>query len=374
MYNPNSYGGGYPQGNPPAYGQGEAASYYAGAQQQQYPPPDQPGYGQPPHGQPGYGQPGYGQPEQYQRDDNNGPQQEGQDGERGFLGALGGGVAGAVGGNKIGGKMGHSKLSTVLGAVAGAVAGHKLQDGVSEWKDKRDEKKEQEKREEEERKRWEEQQKYQQQHQPPPMYHQSSSPPPPPSSHHHHHHHEQQSRSLDGPSYAGNFSSSSRDIRLEPHGEYMLHASCRRLDGSYQASSISLNQLIENDQGSFRWSSGRGGGGGGYSSGPTTVTVQPGDTLRGIAAQVGCSFEEIARHNGLQNPDMIYPGQVLQVPGGSGHGGGSVGNFGASARDVRLADGGRRLEGELLRDGRWVGSSIALDERIGNDNGTLRFV
>jgi hypothetical protein len=37
-------------------------------------------------------------------------------------------------------------------------------------------------------------------------------------------------------------------------------------------------------------------------------------------------------------------------------------------------DGGQSLEGELLRDGRWVGSSIVLDERIGNDNGTLTFV
>jgi LysM repeat protein len=151
----------------------------------------------------------------------------------------------------------------------------------------------------------------------------------------------------------------------------MLHASCRRLDGSYQHSSISLNQLIENDNGSFRWaSSGRRD-----NSGPASVTVQPGDTLRGIAARFGCSFEDIARQNGIQNPDMIYPGQVLQVPNSGGGGsGGSVGNFGASARDVRLVDGGQSLEGELLRDGRWVGSSIVLDERIGNDNGTLTFV
>jgi hypothetical protein len=249
--------------------------------------------------------------------------------------------------------------SAVLGAVAGAVAGHKLQDGVEDWKDKRDEEKEKKKREEEEKKRWEEQQAQQHQHHysVPPRHH---SPPP---------QHHSQSR---GVSYAGNFSSSSRDIRLDAHGEFMLHASCRRLDGSYQHSSISLNQLIENDNGSFRWaSSGRRDN----NNGPASVTVQPGDTLRGIAARFGCSFEDIARHNGIQNPDMIYPGQVLQVPNPDGGGGcGSVGNFGASARDVRLVDGGQRLEGELLRNGRWVGGSIVLDERIGNDNGTLTFV
>jgi hypothetical protein len=104
--NYNNYNAGHPQGNPPpAYGQGEAASYYAGAgAEQQQRPQGQPGYGQPPqHPQ---------QHNQYQRDPNEGFQQDGPDGERGVLGALGGGVAGAVGGNKIGGKMGHSKLSS----------------------------------------------------------------------------------------------------------------------------------------------------------------------------------------------------------------------------------------------------------------------
>ncbi|KAK4039360.1 autolysin [Parachaetomium inaequale] len=356
--NNNDYpqGGGYPHGNPQPYGQGEAASYYGGAeQQQQYPPQGQQGYGQPPQ-----------QNQQYQRDDfNDGPQQDGQDGERGFLGALGGGVAGAVGGNKIGGKMtGHSKTSTVIGALAGAVAGHKLQDGVSDWKDNRHEEKEKEKREEEERKRREEEEKRrreEQQHRP---HHDNNN----------NNHHDQPGDR--GVHYAGGFSGSSQDIRLDAHGEYMLHASCKRLDGSYQSSSISLNRLIENDQGSFRWTSGgrRNNGGSGQSS----VTVQPGDTLRNIAARFDCSFEEIARHNGIANPDLIHPGTVLQIPnsggGGGGYSSGGEGNFGASARDVRLTDGGRRLEGELLRDGRWVGSSIMLDEKVGNDNGTLTFV
>ena len=250
----------------------------------------------------------------------------------------------------------------MLGAVAGAVAGHKLQDGVSDWKDNRDEEKERKKREEEERRRREEEQAHQQQHGGFGGGHHHNPPPPQYSSGNHY----QSSR---GVNYAGNFSSSSRDVRLDAHGEYMLHASCRRTDGSYQQSSISLNRLIENDQGSFRWASSQGHQGGG---GGNTVTVQHGDTLRDIARRHGASFEEIARHNGIQNPDMIYPGQVLQVPGRSGGGGGG-GNFGASARDVRVTDGGRRLEGELLRDGRWSGSSIELDERIGNNNGTLSF-
>ncbi|KAL2261426.1 hypothetical protein VTK26DRAFT_4193 [Humicola hyalothermophila] len=321
---------------------GEAASYYSEAaahQQQQQ------------HHRPG---------------PDNGSQSDGPTGERGFLGAVGGGLAGGLGGHKIGDKTGHSKLGTVLGVVAGAVAGHKLQDGVSDWKDKRDEKKEEKKkeeerrrREEEERRRKEEEERRRQKEQ---QHHGNSGSSQTP-------HHDTQSRG--GVNYAGNFSSSSRDIRLDAHGEYMLHASCRRLDGSYQHSSISLNQIIENDDGKFRWASGRGNG---SSGGTTSVTVQPGDTLRGIAARFGCSFEDIARQNGIPNPDLIYPGQVLQVPHSTAGGSNGLGNFGASARNVRLVDGGRRLEGELLRDGRWVGSSLMLDERIENSNGTLRFV
>lgn len=50
----------------------------------------------------------------------------------------------------------------------------------------------------------------------------------------------------------------------------------------------------------------------------------------------------------------------------------SEGNFGASARNVRLVDGGRVLEAELANcGGRWMWSRIMLDEKIGNSDGEL---
>ena len=51
------------------------------------------------------------------------------------------------------------------------------------------------------------------------------------------------------------------------------------------------------------------------------------------------------------------------------------GNFRASARDVRLVDGGRVLEAEL-GDGRgaWVRNRVRLDERIENSNGRLAMI
>lgn len=356
--NYNNGGGGYGQQGPG----GEASSYYGGAPPQ--PPyaqeqgPGGPGYGQ----QQNFGGQGYEQgPPQYQQypstaghSSNSGRNSHNQgyqnqyggegdpEGDRGIMGGLAGGAAGAFGGHALGGKAGHSTSGTIIGAISGAFAGHKAQDAVSDWKDKRDEKKE-----------WEKQQQQMQQN--PPQFHN------PPPSHQSCHGQEQRNRG----DFGANFSASCSDIRLDAYGDYNLHAQCRRPDGSYQSSTISLNRIIENDGGSFRWS-------GGQSNGASSYTVQQGDTLRAIAARFNhCSFEELARHNNINNPDMIYPGQNLQIPGGGSRGGG---NFGASARNMRLVDGGQRLEGELSRNGEWHLRSIILDERIANRNGCLEFV
>lgn len=42
-------------------------------------------------------------------------------------------------------------------------------------------------------------------------------------------------------------------------------------------------------------------------------TVQPGDNLSAIAAQYGTSWQHLSDLNGLSNPDLIYPGQTLRV-------------------------------------------------------------
>ncbi|KAH9874840.1 hypothetical protein J1614_004327 [Plenodomus biglobosus] len=331
--------GGQQYGQQPPYG-GDANAYY--------------GQGQPQGGTlQHFGGPGYAQePPQYQQypsaaahssisDQTYGHQNQfggasDMEGERGILGGMAGGAAGAFGGHALGGKVGHDKVGTVVGALAGAFAGHKAQDAASDWKDERHEKKEREK------------QQQQQSHQQPMKEG----------------NHEQNSSRTEG-DFGGNFTASSRDIRLDAHGDYNLHAQCRRPDGSWQSSTISLNQILENDEGSFRWSQGS-------SNSSTTYTVQPGDTLRAIASRFShCSFENLASHNNIQNPDMIYPGQTLQIPGGGSRG---SANFGASARNLRLVDGGQRLEGELERNGQWNLRSIILDERIENRNGCLEFV
>ncbi len=44
------------------------------------------------------------------------------------------------------------------------------------------------------------------------------------------------------------------------------------------------------------------------------ITVQPGDTLLGIAETYGLSWQALSSHNGLRYPYFIYPGDILLLP------------------------------------------------------------
>ena len=46
-----------------------------------------------------------------------------------------------------------------------------------------------------------------------------------------------------------------------------------------------------------------------------TYTVQAGDTLSGIAAKYGTTYQELAALNGIADPNIIHVGQVLKVTG-----------------------------------------------------------
>lgn len=47
----------------------------------------------------------------------------------------------------------------------------------------------------------------------------------------------------------------------------------------------------------------------------TTYTVQIGDTLSGIASKYGTTYQHLAELNGITNPNVIYPGQVIKING-----------------------------------------------------------
>ena len=59
----------------------------------------------------------------------------------------------------------------------------------------------------------------------------------------------------------------------------------------------------------------------------TTYTVRPGDTLSDIAAQYGTSWQHLAEINGIDDPDVIYPGQVLRIDSAAPAAAASAGSY-----------------------------------------------
>ncbi|WP_298990067.1 LysM peptidoglycan-binding domain-containing protein [uncultured Pseudokineococcus sp.] len=72
----------------------------------------------------------------------------------------------------------------------------------------------------------------------------------------------------------------------------------------------------------------------------STYTVRSGDTLGAIAARFGTSWRAIydANRDRISNPNAIYVGQVLRVPGGGGGGGGETPAPSGGSYTVRSGD------------------------------------
>lgn len=68
-----------------------------------------------------------------------------------------------------------------------------------------------------------------------------------------------------------------------------------------------------------------GGSTGGNTGSGSTYTVKRGDTLSGIAARYGTTYQALAAYNGIANPNVISVGQVIKIPGS-----GSAGSTGGS--------------------------------------------
>lgn len=62
-------------------------------------------------------------------------------------------------------------------------------------------------------------------------------------------------------------------------------------------------------------------GASGNSGNDTVYTVKAGDTLSGIAAKYGTTYQKLASYNGISNPNKISVGQKIKIPGGSSGGG-----------------------------------------------------
>ena len=59
-------------------------------------------------------------------------------------------------------------------------------------------------------------------------------------------------------------------------------------------------------------------------AGETVYTVVAGDTLSGIAAKYGTTYQALAAYNGIADPNLIHVGQQIRIPGSAGTTGGEI--------------------------------------------------
>jgi LysM repeat protein len=93
-----------------------------------------------------------------------------------------------------------------------------------------------------------------------------------------------------------------------------------------------------------------------------TYVVRPGDTLSAIASRLGVSVSALAAANGIEDPNRVYAGQSLTVPGSASPAPAPA----ASARTHTVAA-GETLTGIAARYGTTV-SAIAQANRITDPN------
>lgn len=93
----------------------------------------------------------------------------------------------------------------------------------------------------------------------------------------------------------------------------------------------------------------------------TTYVVQSGDTLSGIAARFGTTVQNLARINGISNPNLIYTGQVLKITSSG------VSSQGGSAIRTYVVRYGDTLSGIAARFGTTVSNLVTLND-ISNPN------
>jgi murein DD-endopeptidase MepM/ murein hydrolase activator NlpD len=100
------------------------------------------------------------------------------------------------------------------------------------------------------------------------------------------------------------------------------------------------------------------------SAAAATYTLQPGDTLGGVARRHGVSVAALAQANRVADPNRVFAGQVLTIPGGGGGGGGAAP---AAAPRAHVIASGETLGGIARRYGVSV-SALASANGIANPN------
>jgi LysM repeat protein len=95
-----------------------------------------------------------------------------------------------------------------------------------------------------------------------------------------------------------------------------------------------------------------------------THTIQPGEALSGIAARYGVSEADLAQANGITNPNLIYAGKVLVIPG---CGAPSAAPVASAGQGVHVVAPGETLSSIAAQNGTTV-EAIAQANGIANPN------
>lgn len=84
-------------------------------------------------------------------------------------------------------------------------------------------------------------------------------------------------------------------------------------DPNYTAKLVSLIETYD----LTIWDGAGGSTQGAEPAGETVYTVKAGDTLSGIAAKYGTTYQKLASYNGIANPNLIHVGQKVKIPAGN---------------------------------------------------------
>jgi LysM repeat protein len=104
----------------------------------------------------------------------------------------------------------------------------------------------------------------------------------------------------------------------------------------------------------------------GLQGGPIIHYVGFGDSLYGIAARYGVSAEAIMQINGIMNPDMIYVGQPLRIPGSGGYVG-PAGPPSGGCANYHIVRAGETLSGVAWQYGVPVEAMLAHNQLYSRD-------
>jgi LysM repeat protein len=92
-----------------------------------------------------------------------------------------------------------------------------------------------------------------------------------------------------------------------------------------------------------------------------TYVVRPGDTLSAIAGRLGVSVGDLAKANGITDPNRVYAGKTLVVPGGGTVTAQAAPSTPAPAR-VHTVAAGETLSGIAARYGTTIGAIVSANK------------